>query len=243
MTKELRTKIHTHVSETEREVKESKDTLGMTPVEYLDKIQALEHVLAAHSIHTTAEDRILLEKNNTTILTNPQSNLKIGAGIAPIPDYIGKINVILGTDGSASNNNLDMMEEVRLLSLLHKGLTKDPKKLSVKEILPLFTSNGAKVFPNHSYTGVLAEQNPADIVVIDMQSEHMVPVINPISNWIFASNPTDIVLTMANGKILFEKKGNEELFRTLNIIEVKMKAQKAIDDMMSKSNYKPKQFW
>lgn len=237
------TKIHTHLGETMKEVNEAKETFKCTPFEFMNKLGGLDHIIAAHCIYTSDQDRILLKQHKTSVLSNPQSNMKIGAGIAPVPDYLQMgINVVLGTDGSASNNNLDILEEVRLLSLLHKGLSKDPKKLSVKELLPLFTSNGAKIFPTRSYTGVLAENNPADIVVVDMQSEHMVPVINPVSNWIFASNPTDIILTMANGKVLFEKKGNEEIFKTLNVIEVKNKAQHAIDDMMSKSNYKPKQF-
>lgn len=241
-TKNCNTKIHTHVSETKTEVKDAKEKYGLTPVEYLDKLGALKHILAAHCIYLTDSDVASLSENQTNILSNPQSNLKIGAGIAPIPDYIKKsINVILGTDGSASNNNLDIMEEVRLLSLLHKGLNTNPKKLPIKQIIPLFTSNGGKVFPKNSYTGILAEKNPADIIVYNLDSLNTIPIISPISNWIFSSNPTDIHLTMANGKILFRKEGEKEEFPTLNVKEIKKKAQQAIDDMMNKSDYTPKQ--
>lgn len=240
--KNRNTKIHTHVSETEREVKEAKENYGLTPVEYLDKLGALQHILAAHCIYLTDSDVNRLSENQTSILSNPQSNLKIGAGIAPIPDYIDKsLNVILGTDGSASNNNLDIMEEVRLLSLLHKGLNRNPKILTIKEIIPLFTSNGVKVFPKKSYTGILAETNHADIVVYDLNSLNTIPIINPISNWIFSSNPMDIHLTMANGKILFRKVDGKEEFPTLQISVIKKQAQKAIDDIMIKSDYTPKQ--
>ena len=237
-TKQRKTKIHTHVSETQKEVKEAKENYNLTPVAYLDKLGALEHVLAAHCIHLEEHDVALLHNNNVSILSNPQSNLKIGAGIAPIPYYLEKeLNIILGTDGSASNNNLDIMEEARLLSLLHKGLHNDPKLLPVKQIIPLFTSNASKEFPNNSYAGILGEGKPADLVVYNMNSVNNTPIIHPLSNMFFSSNATDIVLTMADGKILYEKIDEKESFKTINIEEVKKKAQQAIEEMMSKADY------
>lgn len=243
-TKARGTKIHTHLNETVKEVNEAKQTFKCTPIELMDKLGGLNHIVAAHCIHTTEQDRILLKQNETTVLSNPQSNMKIGAGIAPIPDYLQRgINIVIGTDGSASNNNLDMLEEARLLSLVHKGLQTNPKLLPVSSIVPLFTSNGSKIFPKGSYTGILSENNPADILVVDLNSSNTVPVINPISNWFFASNSSDIVLTMANGKILFEKKGQEELYPTLNLDKIKIEAQQTTEDMMAKSDYKPRQAW
>ena len=233
------TKIHTHVSETQREVNESKTKLNTSPVEYLNALGGLQNVIAAHCVYTDEKDRKLLSQNKTTIVTNPQSNLKLGSGIAPIPDYLSKINVILGTDGSASNNNLDIMEEVRLLSLIHKGLNKNPKILKIREIIPLFTSNASKIFPNNSYTGILAENNPADLVIYNLDSINNTPVINPISNWFFSSNISDIVLTMANGRILYQKTNGQDFFPTLDIDSVKKQAQQAIESMMTLSNYKP----
>ncbi len=239
--KKSRTKIHTHVSETMREVKETKERINLTPVEYLHKIGALDSILAAHCIYLTEHDISLIQQNKTTILSNPQSNLKIGAGIAPIPNYLKiGLNVILGTDGSASNNNLDIMEEARLLALLHKGLTNDPKILPIKQIIPLITSNGRQTFPNNAYMGILTENSPADIVIFNLNSANTLPIINPISNWIFASNPADVELTMSNGRILFRKKNGKEEFLTLNIEQIKDQAQNAIEDMMSASNYTPK---
>ena len=232
------TKIHTHVSETQREVNEAKEKFKLTPVEYLNALHGLEHVIAAHCVYTNENDRKLLTHNKTTIVTNPQSNLKLGSGIAPIPDYLGKINIILGTDGSASNNNLDIMEEVRLLSLIHKGLNRNPKILKIREIIPLFTSNASQIFPNNSYTGILAENNPADLIVYDLDSLTNTPVINPISNWFFSSNMSDIVLTMANGRILYQKSNGQDVFPTLDIERIKKQSQRAIEEMMVKSNYK-----
>ena len=196
--KQRNTKIHTHVSETEREVKEAKENYNLSPVAYLNKLEALDSVLAAHCIHMDDQDIALLHKNNVSILSNPQSNLKIGAGIAPIPYYLEKeLNIVLGTDGSASNNNLDIMEEARLLSLLHKGLNKNPKLLPIKQILPLFTSNGSKIFPNNSYAGIISEGKPADLVVYNMNTVNNTPIIHPLSNMFFSSNVTDIIMTMA----------------------------------------------
>jgi 5-methylthioadenosine/S-adenosylhomocysteine deaminase len=235
---ERKTKIHTHVSETVKEVMSAKKDFGCSPVEYLHKMKGLEHILAAHCIITDEKDKLLLKQNGTTILTNPQSNMKIGAGIAPIPEYLKEnINIVLGTDGSASNNNLDMMEEIRLLSLIHKGLQKNPKILPIKELIPLFTSNAKNIFPKNSYTGILEKNNPADLVIFDMNTVNNTPIINPVSNFMFSSNPSDVILTMANGKIIYEKQENKEIFYTLNINKVKHDAQKAIETMMKESNY------
>lgn len=236
--KERNTMIHTHVSETKREVNEAKEKYKLSPVGYLEKLGALDHILAAHCIHMDDSDIALLHKHAVTILSNPQSNLKIGAGIAPIPYYLEKnLNIILGTDGSASNNNLDIMEEARLVSLIHKGLHTNPKLLPMQQIIPLFTSNASKVFPNNSFAGVLSEGKPADLVVYDLHSVNNTPIIHPVSNMFFSSNTTDIVLTMADGKILYEKIEGKESFKTINIEEIKKKAQQAIEDMMSKADY------
>lgn len=236
--KERKTMIHTHVSETQREVKEAQENYKLSPVGYLERLGALDYILAAHCIHLDDSDIALLHKHKVTILSNPQSNLKIGAGIAPIPYYLEKdLNIILGTDGSASNNNLDIMEEARLVSLIHKGLHTNPKLLPMQQIIPLFTSNASKIFPNNSFAGILREGKPADLVVYDLHSVNNTPIIHPLSNMFFSSNSTDIILTMADGKILYEKIEGKESFKTINIEEIQKKAQQAIEQMMSIADY------
>lgn len=235
-TKKRDTKIHIHLNETLRELDEAKKEFNCSPIEYMDKLGGLSHTIAAHCTHTSENDRKLLQKNSVTVLSNPTSNLKVGTGIAPIPDYINRnINVCLATDGSASNNNLNLLEEARLTALIHKGIHKNPKLLPIADIIPLITSNASKIFTPSIYSGSLAVGNQADLVVYDLNSVNTTPIINPLSNWLFSAHPSDIKMTMADGNILYE---NGE-FKTLNIQKVKSDAQIAIDDMMERADYIP----
>lgn len=237
--KSRNTLIHTHLNESEKEIEDVRKKYDCSPIEFMNKIEGLNHTIAAHCIHTTENERNLLVNHGTTVLANPTSNLKTGSGIAPLPEYLQRgINVCLATDGSASNNNLNLLEEARLTALLHKGLQKNPKLLSVTEIIPLITSNASKLFPKGVYSGKLAENNPADIVIYDLASVNTTPIINPLSNWLFAAHPSEVVFTMANGKILYE----HGQYLTLDIDKVKNESQKAIEEMMNKSDYIPLSF-
>ncbi|MDH5404872.1 MAG: amidohydrolase [Candidatus Heimdallarchaeota archaeon] len=237
LAEEYDTIIHTHLSETSREVNESKEKYDKSPIQKMHDLGILKRIIAAHCVHVSDEDLQILYKNRVTVLHNIQSNLKLGSGIARIPDMIAKgINVCLGTDGSASNNNLDMLEEVRLNTLIHKGLNSDPKLINSLSSLKMGTSNASKIFPNNSYSGEIKVGDPADLIVVDLSSVNNTPVINPISNWIFSSYGNNINMTIANGTILYE---NGE-FMTLDIADIKTKAQKSIERMMSSADYNPK---
>jgi 5-methylthioadenosine/S-adenosylhomocysteine deaminase len=237
--KQRKTFIHTHLNETEKEVTDAINEWNCSPIEYMNRLDGLSNIIGAHCVHTSDTDRQLLQKHNVTVLSNPTSNLKTGSGIAPIPDYIQRgINVCLATDGSASNNNLNMLEEARLTALLHKGIHKNPKLVSIHQIIPMITSNASKIFSSQIYTGRIAISSPADLVVYDLSSVNTTPIINPLSNWLFAAHPSEVVLTMANGKILYE----DGEFKTLNIQDIKVKAQEAIEDMMQRSEYTPLSF-
>lgn len=234
---ERQTKVHIHLSETQKEVIDAKKEWGCSPIEYMDQLGGLPHSYAAHCVHTSAEDQELLVRHQTPVLSCPQCNLKIGSGIAPIPEYLSKgVRVCLGTDGSASNNNLDMLEEVRLTAILHNGVLRDPIAVPSTKALELGTKNAADLLPDKTYSGVLAAGKPADIAVVDLGTTNNTPVINPLSNWLFASHGNNVVLTISNGKILYR----DGMFLTLDVEDLRLKAQKSIDAMMARADYIPK---
>ncbi|OLS26231.1 MAG: 5-methylthioadenosine/S-adenosylhomocysteine deaminase [Candidatus Heimdallarchaeota archaeon LC_3] len=233
-TKERNTKMHIHLNETKFEVAEAIKNRNCSPIALMDKLEALPVIMAAHCVHTDANDRKLLAKHQTIVLSCPQSNLKIAAGITPLPEYINQnIQVCLGTDGSASNNNLDMLEEVRLISLIHKGLNYDPTVMNIYEAYALATSSGANIFSKEIFSGALLENSPADIVVANLNSLATTPIIRPFSNFIYSAGNSQIVLTMSNGKLLYK----DGKFLTINIENLKESAQRATEGMIDRSDY------
>ena len=233
-TKERNTFLHIHLNETKKENNDALKEWGCSPIELMAKIDALDHTFAAHCVHTSDKDKDLLAKHQTPVLSCPQSNLKIAAGITPLPEYLEKnIHVCLGTDGSASNNNLDMLEEVRLTSLIHKGLTYDPTIMKSHTTFNLATKNASKLFPSGIYTGMLKKDAPADIVIYDLDHWATTPQIKAFSNLLFAASSSQVACTIANGKILYQ----DGMFYTLDIEQVMKMAQKAADGMIDRSGY------
>ena len=228
------TKIHTHLNETKQEVDESKKAHGKSPIQKMQDLGVLDRIVAAHCIHLDENDKQLLVQHHIPVLHNIQSNLKIGAGIANIPDYISRgIIVCLGTDGNASNNNLDMLEEVRLTALIHKGLHGNPKLIPARTALKMGTENASSIFPPGIYSGKLLKGEPADLLVVDLDRINTTPIINPLSNWVYSANSSNVALTMSNGKILY----SDNKFQTLNVERIKEQAQKSIERMMIESDY------
>jgi 5-methylthioadenosine/S-adenosylhomocysteine deaminase len=230
--KERNVKIHIHLSETKSEVETSKKEWGVSPIERMVELDILERTMAAHCIYIDDRDRELLAKNKTLVLSCPQSNLKIAAGVCNIPELLKRgVSVCLGTDGQASNNNLDVLEEVTLTALIHKGLHNDPTLIDASTALKTVTVNSSNIFPEGVYSGVIKTGSPADLIIADLSRVNTVPIINPLSNFVYASNGSNIVLTACNGKILYEN----GLFTTLSIEELKIKAQKITERMIQAS--------
>ncbi|MHA1940507.1 MAG: amidohydrolase [Candidatus Hodarchaeales archaeon] len=228
------TKIHTHLNETEYEVKESLKLHSMRPIEWMDKIEVLDTInSAAHCVFTSEAEIDLLNKYEVSILHCPKSNAKIGAGVAQIPSLIeNNSNVCLGTDGQASNNKLDMFAEMAFEALIHKAIHKDPTLMSNNTILQMATSNASSLFPQGVYKGTLEVDTPADLVVIDFDSPTTTPIINPVSHLCYAVGREQVVLTMINGSIVYQA-GN---YLTLDIEKVRKEAQKATDRMTAAVN-------
>ena len=215
LAKDNNVKLHIHVAETKDEVEMIKDQHGMTPFEYLDSLNALSSdMIAAHGVWTTDDEIKTLAQRGVTISHNPSSNMKLASGIAPVAKYLeGGVNVTIGTDGVASNNNLDMFSEMKLTALLQKVDTLDPKVANTKEVFDMSTVNAANALGINS--GEIKEGKLADIMLIDANVPHMVPMIDVMSNIIYSSL-NDVNTVICDGKILLQDK---EL-QTINEAEI-----------------------
>lgn len=197
--------IQIHLAETRGEVERITKEYGVSPTVLLKNIGLLDKpVLAAHCVHLNSEEMDILKEYNVHVAHNPGSNLKLGSGIAPLPELLRRgITVGLGTDGAASNNNLDMMEEMRLAALIHKGNCLDPTVITAREALAMATRESAKaVFLEK--VGVVAPGMKADIIMLDLQRPHLTPQHDLVAHLVYAAQPSDITMVMVNGQILLE---------------------------------------
>lgn len=204
-TKEKECVLQIHVSETKNEVSECKARhKGKTPVQYFyDNNIFNNKVLLSHCVHIENNDLEILRNDNVYVSHCPISNLKLGSGIAPINKMLEhKINVTIGTDGAASNNNLFIIEDLKLASLLQKGVNLDPTVCDMKTMIKMITKLGAEA-QNREKTGLIKEGYFADLVLFDMNNVNLQPIYNEITNIIYSSQPSDIFMTMVNGKILY----------------------------------------
>ena len=198
-------RVNVHVSETEKEHKECILRHDKTPMAYLADMGILDQpTYAAHCVWVTDADLKIMAEKGVTLVHNPSSNLKLGNGHARIPEAIAAgVNVALGTDGVASNNNLNMFEEMHMAALLAKGAEHDPTALTDTQILDMATVNGAKALGRPD-TGVLREGFKADIIAVDMTKPHMLPALDPVALLIYSAQGSDVCMTMVDGEILYE---------------------------------------
>ena len=222
--------IHIHVSETEKEINDSLDEKGLRPFEYLEKIGFLgPDVVAAHCVWLSDEEIEIIKKHNVKVSHNPCSNMKLASGISPVSKLIeNDICVSIGTDGASSNNNLDLIEELKTASLLQKVSTLDPKVLSSDEAITMATIKGAEALGLENEIGSIEVGKKADIILIDTNSANMVPDSSSLSsNVIYSANGSNVDTTICNGKILMENKK----LTVLNEQEIYDKAKKAIKEL------------
>ena len=222
--------IHIHVSETEKEINDILEEKGLRPFEYLDKIGFLgPDVVCAHSVWLSDSEIEIIKKNNVKISHNPCSNMKLASGISPVSKLIeNDICVSIGTDGASSNNNLDLIEELKTASLLQKVSTLDPKVLSSDEAIAMGTIKGAEALGLDSEIGSIEVGKKADIILIDTNSANMVPDSSSLSsNVIYSANGSNVDTTICNGKILMENKK----LTALDEQEIYDKARQAIKEL------------
>ncbi|MCK5660663.1 MAG: amidohydrolase family protein [Methanosarcinales archaeon] len=199
--------IHIHILETEAELNEMKEKFGMCSVNMLEDAGFLgsdgNNIIAAHCIWLSDGDIKILQKHGVNISHNPTSNMKLASGIAPVAKMLDfGCNVALGTDGCASNNNLDMFGEMKLAALLHKMDTNDASVLPAPTVLDMATRNGAKALGIDA--GILAPGKLADIIIIDANKPQMVPHHNIVSNLVYSANGNDVMTTIVDGQVLME---------------------------------------
>ena len=194
-----------HLSETASEVDDCKARHnGMTPVQWFDSLGAFDVPLtAAHCVWLNEEDIKILAAKGVSAAHNPASNLKLASGFAPVPDMIAAgVNVCLGTDGAASNNNHDMFQDMYLMAMLHKGKNLDPTLVTPKEVLAAATVNGAKA-QGRLDCGLVKVGYKADLCVLDVTGPQWCPMTNPLVNIVYSGSGSDVVLTMCDGAVVY----------------------------------------
>ncbi len=198
------TMIHTHLAETAIEVNESWKRHGKSPVRHLEDLGAFEvPVLAAHCVHLTDADIEILAERDVGVVHNPTSNMKLGSGIAPVKRLLDRgVTVALGTDGAASNNDLDLWEELRLAALLAK-VGGDPTALPAPEALRLATAGGAGALDWRDL-GQIREGLLADLIILNLDRPHLIPRYNLVSNLVYAANSRDVEAAIIGGEIVME---------------------------------------
>ena len=221
--------MHIHLSETAAEQQACLDKYGLTPAQWFDKLGAFDgRAYAAHGVWLTKEDRALLKERGVTVVHCPESNLKLGSGVADVPAMLAEgLNVALGTDGAASNNNLNMLEEMHLCALLHKGVRHDPTLLPQSEVLKMATVNGSRL-QGRTDTGTLAVGQKSDVVAVDLDRPHLVPCIDPLSNLLYSAQAADVVMTMVDGQILYENGDFLTLDKDRILFEARRAAQRLL---------------
>lgn len=220
--------MHIHLSETKSEHDECVKKYGKTPAQWFRSLGAFDvPASAAHCVWATPEDIDIFAEKGVTVVHNPTSNLKLGSGIAPVPEMLERgVNVTLGTDGAASNNNLNMFEEMHLAALIHKGFHCDPTIMTPHQILKMATINGA-LQQGRTDTGSLEAGKRADIIAISLDRPHMYPAFDDINMLIYSAQGFDVAMTMVDGRVLYE---NGE-FKTIDAERVMFDARRAISEL------------
>jgi 5-methylthioadenosine/S-adenosylhomocysteine deaminase len=198
--------LHIHVAETEREVSESLERYGLTPVQQLAELGCFRApTVAAHGIYVDAADQRLLREAGVSVAHNPGSNLKLANGIAPVQQLLDNgVNVSLGTDGAASNNNLNLFEEMHLAALLQKWLRRDAEALPAREVLRMATMRGAQALGLASDIGSLEVGKKADLIMLDAAQPHLSPRHDPIALLVYSAQAADVCTVLVDGRILME---------------------------------------
>lgn len=195
-----------HLSESIKEVEDSYNTHGMSPVQLLEQVGFLDQKsILAHCVHLSDLDLQILARSNASIVTNPASNAKLGNGIAPLTKYMSAgVNVCIGTDGVASNNTLNMFREMNLLSIMHKGITGNCTVLKAEQTLKMATLNAAKALSLSDSIGTISEGAYADLAFLDLNSCSLLPRNNLISALCYSANGSEVISLMVNGNFVMK---------------------------------------
>ena len=219
-----------HLAETADEVKQAgeKTPPGLSPTGWLDSFDFWTgpHILAAHGVWVSPADIATLVKHGVGVSHNPESNMKLASGTAPVPAYLAAgAKLGLGTDGAASNNDLDMFEAMRQASFLAKHAAKDPRAVPALTALEMATIGGARALGMERDLGSLEAGKLADLITVRMNRARQTPMFDPVSHLVYTTRGDDVDTTIVNGKVLMQGR----LLRTLNAAAVIAEANKAAD--------------
>lgn len=207
-----------HVSETKTEVEEIQSRCGKRPVQLLRDLGLLgPHFIADHCVYVDQSEVQLLAEHEVSVVHNPESNMKLASGIAPVPEMMAQgVTVALGTDGCASNNDLDLFSEMDTAAKLHKVSKLDPTVMDAQTLLRMATVNGARALGLDHSIGSLQAGKRADLIVIDTKKPHLIPLYNPYSHLVYAACGHDVLHSIIDGNVVME---NRELL-TLDVEDI-----------------------
>src|SRR6478672_8453720 len=213
-----------HISETKREVDDSLKAKGASPVDYLNRIGFLNNrVIAAHMVWPTTEELEILKRLGVGIVHNPQSNMKLASGVAPVPEMLKEnLAVGLGTDGAASNNDLNMWEEMDTAAKLHKLISKDPKVVTAEEAFEMATLRGARALHLEKEIGSIEKGKRADLVIVDLDDLNQTPYYNIYSDLVYATKAADVRTVIIEGRVVMR----DRKLLTLNEETIKADARR-----------------
>ena len=225
--------IVTHISETRREVDDLTKSKGASPIAYLARIGFLnERVIAAHVVFPNVEEIAILKRLGVGVVHNPQSNMKLASGVAPVPQMLAEgLSVGLGTDGAASNNDLNMWEEMDTAAKLHKVSSGDPKVLSALQALEMATIRGARALHLEREIGSLEDGKRADLIIVDLDALNQTPLYNIYSHLVYATKAADVRTVIIEGRLIMR---DRELL-TLNENDIKARARAYREKIIKKS--------
>lgn len=224
-------RIHVHLSETKLEHEECKERRGgMTPARYFQSLGVFDvPTTAAHCVWVEEDDIRIFAEHGVSVANNPASNMKLASGFAPIPQMLeAGVNVCLGTDGMASNNNLNMFQDMYLMALIYKGAQLNSAVVKPQEVLRAATRSGA-LAQGRTDCGLVKEGMRADLCVLDTSGPQWAPMTHPVYNVVYSGCGSDVVLTMADGNVVYR----DGVWPTIDVERAKAEVTAATNRIIS----------
>lgn len=224
--------IHIHLSETKKEVEDSFKIHGKSPIKHVYDLGLLNHhVVGAHCVHVDDEDIAIMSENRLYPVNNPGSNLKLASGFAPVDKMMKNgIKVALGTDGSSSNNNLNMFEEINLAAIINKAVNMDAVSIHAITALEMGTINGAEALAIDKEVGTVQVGKKADIILMDMDKPHLYPRHNMVSALAYGVQGSDVDTVIIDGNVVMEKR----IITTVDVEKIVYMAEKRAKDLINR---------
>jgi len=233
--KKYKVPLIVHLSETDHEVDQIRSQYQVSPVGHLEKLGLLApNLIAIHCVALSSEDLNALQRGRVKVAHCPESNMKLASGVAPVVQMLSRgITVGLGTDGCASNNNLDLFHEMDTAAKLHKVHLSDPTVMDAKTVLRMATIEGAKVLQMEQKIGSLEPGKKADVIILDLKKPHLTPLYNLYSHLVYAAKSSDVTQVIINGKRIMK----DRQLMTLNLKNIFKQVRQFADDLKKNSEF------